>query len=285
MPRIGALVDRTRLHRGAARAALLFAAVLALLLLAAGYVWFTGPLRSSRDEGAPISQSATGSTKERRESLGVPSSSAPEHSPREGLGSEERPPQTTARQFIEEFLGPDAQRSIERLEAMGWDLDQLGPPQGGLEESRAKAFEFIMPNEEKLAVKRESLLRWPRQLDSEWLQEHLKVQMDFTAAQIEEIRTLASPFLEQAQPLASQFTDLLQVYVRQAWQQRRDTAFPYISFGSSNGPFCDSGGAGGWAFSLCLSWDDCPGLLDLQQEMLRIARARDEKLHEYLSHR
>ncbi|MBI5362149.1 MAG: hypothetical protein HZA53_03155 [Planctomycetes bacterium] len=198
------------------------------------------------------------------------------------LAEENKPP--SARQFIRDFLGSEAQLTIERLEAMGWDLDKLGPPPVPLGEARAKAFDNYMPSDERIRAIRMTVARWPTELTAQWLEEHFLIGSQVTPDQFKAVQDAARPYLDEAQAIADQYTELLQYYVKGAWDRGMDKAFPFMSSNStSSGPYCGSGAYGGWVFSVCLSWDDCPGLLDLDQSAALLAQQRDQTLQALLT--
>jgi len=194
----------------------------------------------------------------------------------------------SARQVIEREFGLQAADAIRKLEAKGWDLDRLGPPQLTWEEARLKLEARLMPTEAEERAWLATIMAWPEQLTGPWIREHFSLgEQSVDPQDVDAIEALVSTEVEEARAIAAEMARLRRMTLQRAWDQDRFTHRPFVILKEKrkNAFYAKSDLEGGWAYGLFLEWDDCPGLFDMYREAQMLALRRDDRIREYLKAR
>jgi hypothetical protein len=192
----------------------------------------------------------------------------------------------SARQYLEGYYGADWPAIQARIEAAGGELDVPYTPHPW-EEARERMSEHALLDEGT----RDSVLRgfmdWPEPLSNEWLETKFGRDPGLAPAEFDELAALVATDTLALETAARTFADLLDQEVRLRWEQGRYFSAPFTTQGLSDARGFYSKGFGGlgWSVVITMTYEECPELESLKQEMAGMRLARDRRVLDFLQAR
>ena len=189
----------------------------------------------------------------------------------------------SARQYLEAYYGSAWPATQARIEAAGGKLDVPYTPHPW-EEARERLGEHALLDEGTRASILEGYADWPATPTNEWLATQFGRDPGLEPAALEELAAVVAPDLLALEAAAQSYADLLDQELRTRWAQGRYLSAPYTTQGLSDvrGFYSKGFGGLGWSVVITLTYEECPGLESLKQELAALRMARDRRVLEFL---
>jgi hypothetical protein len=195
----------------------------------------------------------------------------------------------TAGEFLADWHGDRWPAVAQALSASGFDLDQ--PYTQRPWEQVAPAFEQrigLSPAKRAALVRAHG--RWPERLDVDFVRASFPAgrgARPVDAADIVAIADLVAPANADIAARAELYGDLLDLHVHERWRTGRYERAPVTTagLGEQRGFHSESHGGDGWAVTITLKREECPDLMEIEQQIALLCRERDELVMQYLRDR
>ena len=189
----------------------------------------------------------------------------------------------SARQYLETYYGAAWPATQARIEAAGGKLDVPYTPHPW-EEARARLGEHALLDEGTRQSILDGYVDWPATPSNEWLATQFGRDPGLEPAALEELAAVVAPDLLALESAAQSYADLLDQELRTRWAQGRYLSAPYTTQGLSDARGFYSKGFGGlgWSVVITLTYEECPELERLKQEMVAMRMARDRRVLDFL---
>lgn len=206
---------------------------------------------------------------------------------REPLPAAPDPPRPgTARAFLAEYHGERWPELEAAMDAAKLPLDQP---------FEAQTWEEVEPALRAKARLDESMRRklenrnWVSPLTNEWLQATYQLPTDLVldGAELAELESLVVNEMQALQSADKAYADRLDFNLQAAFEQGEYVAAPFSIKGLSHemGFFTKAIVSGSWAAGIVLRDEECPDVIEVRDEIMRLVKERDRRVQAFLQER
>jgi hypothetical protein len=198
-------------------------------------------------------------------------------------------PAQTVREYLASWHGERWPALEQELAASGLDLDQPYAQRPWEEVAPAIEGRIGLSPGKRTALAR-AHARWPEHADLDFVRTRfpaLPGARAVDAADLAAIADLVAPANADIAARAELYGDLLDLHVHERWRSGRYLRAPFTTagLGDARGFHSESHGGDGWAVTITLKHEECPDLVEIEQQIALLCHERDRLVARYLQDR